>query len=95
MEKINPKGYSEVSYKEMQNFLSSYFEKSEKSLVDAASALNVKSPITIKNALSTDMQLVSDTLLSAFMNYLSFPGAIVYQNGDKAFFINSSILKSK
>jgi hypothetical protein len=84
---INIEGYTETTYKKLQVGLNKTFAASGKSLINVANDLEIKSQMSIKNALNMDEQMVSDVLLSRVMHYLAFPALILWTSGGKKFYL--------
>lgn len=91
---IQIKGYTELSYKELQKHLNKRVSDSNKTPLLIAAELNLKTINTVKNALNVDEQVVSDTVLSNVANTVLLPVVISYNCGNKYYFISSSFLKN-
>lgn len=86
---VSIKGYERVDYETFQTQLHKKFVDSDKSNVDIASEVKVKTPVTVKNAFRTDKQIVSDEILTAIMNCIGLDGNIVWSKRERMYYIST------
>lgn len=83
------KGYKSSSYPDIQKELLKRFDESEKTLPDLAVSAEVQSTQTIKYALESLEQKVSDKVLTSVCQSLGFNAFVMYFNGEKHYFVKS------
>lgn len=86
---IDITGYKQVNYTDFQKALHLKYTDSEKTPVEVAAGIKVKSPATIKNAFKTDMQIVSDEVLTAVMKSVGLSGFVIWVFGKKYYYIKN------
>lgn len=84
-------GYKTVSYSELQGALHKVYAdyKQTKTEVELAMSINVKSLQTVRNAFQTNIQIVSDAVLTNVMTGLGFNGFVVWKDGERLYYIKS------
>lgn len=82
-------GYKEVSYSQFQKELKKAFDIYNKSFVQVAAELFVKSPNTIKNALAVHEQIVPDEKLTRLTDHIKFNACILWIAGKRKYFISN------
>jgi len=83
------KGYKTSTYPELQKELVRRFGESEKTLPDLAVSADVNSTQTIKFALESTEQKVSDKVLTSVCQSLGFNAFVMWINGEKHYFVKS------
>lgn len=83
------KGYREISLAELQTELKRLYKKSGKSYIDLAIEMKVRSTSTIQNLLSSKEQIVSDEMLTNFINLFGLKAFIVWQYGERNYYIKN------
>jgi len=81
------KGYKSQPYPDVQKELLRKFDLSGKGLPELAMGAEVESTQTIKFALESVEQKVSDRVLTSVANSLEFNMFIVWINGEKHYFV--------
>lgn len=83
------KGYKQISLGELQEELHKAYKESGKSYVALAYELKLKSVTSIQNLLTTDPQVVSDEMLTRFINLLGVNAFITWKNGSRNYYIKN------
>ena len=87
---FSKKGYTIVPYQNFIEILKSAYADLQVSYAELAVACSVKSPASIQNAFNTDMQKLSDVLLSKFANIIVVDCYIIYKNGERGYLVNNN-----
>lgn len=82
-------GYKEQTYGKFQELFNDYYKTTGITMIDLASAINIKSIGTIQNAFAPIKQLASDEVITKAMEFIGFDGFIVWKNGERKYFIKS------
>lgn len=82
-----PDTYEKVSYKALQAKIYRNWVDSGLSLIDLSKKVGVKSYQTVKNSFHTEIQMVSDEVLTKVMDEINLKGQIVWEGGKKSYFI--------
>lgn len=84
-------GYKTVSYNELQGQLQSVYAdyRENKSEIELAVAINVKSPQTVRNAFQEEMQMVSDDILTKVMGCIGFTGFVMWKDGQRLYYVKN------
>lgn len=83
------KGYKAVGYEELQADFNAAFKESGKSPAQLAADTDINSTTTIYSAFNKEEQLVSDKILTSLFRTLQFEAFIMWQNGEKLYFMKS------
>lgn len=89
MEATLVKGYREVDLPELQDELTKKYKESGKSYVQLAYELEVKSISTITNILASDKQIVSDEMLTKFINLFDLKAFVQWKDGIRTYYIKN------
>jgi hypothetical protein len=91
MESVIAKGYKKVRLSELQSALRNKQESENKTYIALAYEMGVKSISTIQNILtSTDeKQVVSDQILTRFINLLGIEAFVKWENGERNYYIKN------
>jgi hypothetical protein len=84
----NLEKYKQVKYSELISELNLKFKESELSAIKLADKCKLKSTITVTNAFKKDKQIVSDSVITKIMDLLNIDGFILWNKGEKEFFLN-------
>lgn len=83
------KGFRRIELSELQEELQKAQKESKKSYVDLAYNLNLKSVTSIQNLLTSDPQVVSDEMLTRFINLLGLNAFVTWKNGERNYYIKN------
>lgn len=83
------KGYKATEYADLQKNLSDLFKGSEKALVDLAAEVGVTTTNTIHSAINSDIQVVSDKVLTKVCDSLNLGAFVLWINGEKHYFVKN------
>lgn len=83
------KGYKRIELSELQEELHRAYKESGKSYVGLAYELKLKSVTSIQNLLTTDPQVVSDEMLTKFINLLGLNAFVTWKNGERNYYIKN------
>lgn len=81
--------YKPAKYPELQKVLNTACDKTEKTHLQIAADINVKSVATISNALKNETQTVSDQVLTNIMTSVGISGIIVWDNGERYYYLKN------
>lgn len=84
----NLENYKQIKYSEFISELNLKFKESELSAIKLADKCKLKSTVTVSNAFKKDKQVVSDSVVTKIMELLNVDGFILWNKGEKKFFIN-------
>jgi len=84
----NLEKYKQIKYSEFISELNLKFKESELSAIKLADKCKLKSTVTVSNAFKKDKQIVSDLVVTKIMEFLNLDGFILWNKGEKKFFIN-------
>ena len=82
-------GYKEVTYPELQKLMDSKYAdyKLSSSEIKLAVAINVKSPQTVRNAFTQDMQMVSDGIFTSVIQEIKLDACVLWEKGQRTYFV--------
>jgi len=86
---ITINGYKNMTYGEFQKELYLRFVDSDKTYLQVASELGVKTHITAQNAFNTERQAVSDEVLTKVMKSVGLSGFVLWVFGKKYYYIKN------
>jgi len=84
----NLEKYKQIKYSEFISELNTKFKESELSAIKLADKCKLKSTVTVSNVFKKDKQIVSDLVVTKIMELLNLDGFILWNKGEKKFFIN-------
>jgi hypothetical protein len=84
----NLEKYKQIKYSEFISELNTKFKESELSAIKLADKCKLKSTVTVSNVFKKDKQIVSDLVVTKIMELLNIDGFILWNKGEKKFFIN-------
>lgn len=84
------KGFKQIQLSELQDELHRAYKLSGKSYVSMAYELNLKSVTSIQNLLTTDPQVVSDEMLTKFINLLGLNAFVTWKNGERNYYLKKT-----
>lgn len=83
------KGYKETQFQELQSRLNSAYKSSGKNIMELALAANVTTDQSVRFVLKNPTQNMSDKVLTMVANALDVNIFILWQNGEKHYFIKT------
>lgn len=83
------KGYRQVPYNELQSELNETFHATNKTYVELAYELEVRSVSTAQNAIVSDNQMVSDEILTKVFNIIGLNAFVVWMNGERKYYLKN------
>lgn len=81
------KGFKQITLADLQAELHKAYKDSGKSYVELAYELNLKSITSVQNLLMSETQVVSDEMLTKFINLLGLKAVVIWQNGNRNYYI--------
>ena len=86
---MNIAGYKSVTYLQLQERMSKAYAdyREDKTELELAVAIKVKSPQTVRNAFRQDYQMVSDELLTLISKEMGLNTCVIWQDGERKYFI--------
>lgn len=82
-------GFKKVDYDTIQTEMSKLHKPDELPEISIAAQIGVKSVQTVKSAFNKENQIVSDEVLSGVLGQLGITSLIVWQNGQRNFYISN------
>lgn len=79
--------YERISYKALQAKIHRSWVDSGLSLIELSKKVGVKSSQTVKNSFHTEIQMVSDEVLTKVLKEIGLPAKIEWKDGKKSYFI--------
>ena len=89
MEATLMKGYKQVSLPELQAELKEGYKNYGKTYMELAYEMGIKSITTIQNLLTAKEQVVSDEMLTNFINLLGINAFVKWQDGERNYYIKN------
>ena len=89
MEATLMKGYKQISLPELQFELKEAYKRSGKTYMELVYEMDIKSITTIQNLLSAEKQVVSDEMLTKFINLLGLNAFVKWQDGERNYYIKN------
>jgi hypothetical protein len=92
MEATIAKGYKQINLPELQSELREKYRESGKTYIALAYELGIKSITTIQNILTPadeEKQVVSDEMLTKFINHLGIEAFVKWENGERNYYIKN------
>lgn len=89
MEATLAKGFKQISLPELQSELKNGYKKSGKTYFELAVDMGIKSTTTIQNLLTSEKQIVSDEMLTKFINLLGINAIVMWQDGERNYYIKN------
>ena len=86
---ITIQGYKNLSYRDFQLALHKALTDSEKSTLQVAAQINVKAEQTVKNSFRTDMQAVSDEVMTNVMKAVGLSGFVIWIFGTRYYYVKT------
>lgn len=83
------KGFKKVTYEQLQSELHKKSADKDKSHIQIAVDIDIKSVNTIKNAFETEKQIVSDQVLTNVMNAYDLDGFVLWGNGERNYYLST------
>lgn len=83
------KGFKKIELPDLQAELHKAYKDSGKSYVELAYELNLKSVTSIQNLLMSETQVVSDEMLTKFINLLGLNAFVTWKNGERNYYIKN------
>jgi hypothetical protein len=83
------KGYKKVDYKELQDALNERYSKLNRPDIEIAMEAGLQSTVSVKNALNKETQVASDNLLTKIMKVLDFKGVVLWDSGERNYYIKN------
>jgi len=89
MEATLTKEYKQISLPELQTELKNGYRNSGKTYFELAVDMGIRSTTTIQNLLTSEKQIVSDEMLTKFINLLGLNAFVKWQDGERKYYIKN------
>lgn len=83
------KGLRKVEYNELQDALQKKHSLSGKTNAEIAVKVGVNNTVSVNNAFNKEKQTVSDALLTRVMDAVEFEGVVVWDKGERIYFVKN------